>query len=170
MTRSAFFSPFSLLALAAGITSLSPALAQPAAMPVAVPAFKAEGVLRVRSANSFDETVLRLKSDVQAKGIRLFDQIDQAALGAQANLKTGRSTLIIFGNPPLGVQFLQASPYAGLDWPVRMLVVEEADGSIWIAWTDFATIAKRYAIKDRDTQLKMAGEVAASIAAAAASN
>jgi uncharacterized protein (DUF302 family) len=171
MTRSTFFNPFSLLTLAAGVTSLSPAFAQPVAMPVAVQAVThAEGVLRVRSANSFDETVVRLKSDVQAKGIRLFDQIDHAALGAQADLKTGRSTLVLFGNPPLGVQFLQASPYAGLDWPVRMLVVEEADGSVWVAWTDFAVIAKRYAIRDRDAQLKMASEVAASIAAAAAGN
>jgi uncharacterized protein (DUF302 family) len=171
MIRSTFFNPFSLLTLAAGVTSLTPAFAQPVAMPLAVQeATHAEGVLRVRSANSFDETVVRLKSDVQAKGIRLFDQIDQAALGEQADLKTGRSTLVLFGNPPLGVQFLQASPYAGLDWPVRMLVVEEADGSVWVAWTDFAVIAKRYAIRDRDAQLRMASEVAASIAAAAAGN
>jgi len=127
----------------------------------------AAGVVRLKSANSFDETLVRLKADVQAKGIRFFDAIDQSGLGAQANLKTARSTLVLFGNPPLGVQFLQSNPYAGLDWPVRMLVLEKADGSVWVAWTDFAYIADRYAITDKDPQFKMAGEVALSIASAA---
>lgn len=127
----------------------------------------ADGVIRLKSANSFDETLVRLKADVQAKGIRFFDSIDQSGLGAQANLKTARSTLVLFGNPPLGVQFLQSNPYAGLDWPVRMLVVEENDGSVWVAWTDFAFIAKRYRIADRQAQFTMASEVAGSIATAA---
>lgn len=159
-----------LLALAAGtmltglgLSAAAPALAQ---TPTQAPA---QGVLRLKSANSFDETVARLKADVQAKGIRFFDAIDQSALGAQANLKTGRSTLVLFGNPPLGVQFLQSNPYAGLDWPVRMLVVEQADGSVWVAWSDFGFIGQRYAIADKDPQLKMAGEVAMSIATAATS-
>lgn len=152
-------------ALAAGS---APALADSHVATGAAPvAAHADGVIRVKSANSFDETVARLKADVQAKGIRFFDTIDQAGLGASADLKIGRSTLVLFGNPPLGVQFLQANRYAGLDWPVRMLVVEEGDGSVWVAWTDFGFIAKRYAITDKGPQLKMASEVAASIAAAA---
>jgi uncharacterized protein (DUF302 family) len=155
-----------LLASGLALATSAPAIATEA--PAAVGA-QAEGVLRLRSANGFDETLARLKADVQAKGIRLFDLIDQAGLGAQANLKTARSTLVLFGNPPLGVQFLQSNPYAGLDWPVRMLVVEQSDGSVWIAWSDFSFIRSRYAIADKDAQFKMAGEVAASIATAAAS-
>ena len=151
--------------------ALSLAVAAPAspsfaATPAVAP--NAAGVLRVRSDNGFDETVARLKADVQAKGIRYFDTIDQAALGASADLHIGRSTLVLFGNPPLGVQFLQSNPYAGLDWPVRMLVVEEADGAVYVAWTDFAFVAERYAIDNRGPQFAMASEVAASIATAAA--
>ena len=76
--------------------------------------------------------------------------------------------LIQFGNPPLGIQFLTATPYAGLDWPVRMLVFEDADGGVWIAYTDFAYIARRHHIDDRNAQFKMAAEVAGSVAAAGA--
>ena len=152
-------------------TGAAPACAHPAdpAAPIAQPVAGAEGVVRLRSANGFDETVARLKADVQAKGIRFFDAIDQSALGASAALKIRRSTLVLFGNPPLGVQFLQSNPYAGLDWPVRMLVVEDADGGVWVAWTDFGFIAKRYAITDKAAQFKMASDVAGSIAAAATS-
>ncbi|WP_156256920.1 DUF302 domain-containing protein [Sandarakinorhabdus oryzae] len=140
----------------------------PAAAPVTTPVANADGVIQLRSGNDFDVTLARLKADVAAKGIRFFDAIDQAGLGDGAGLKIRRSTLVLFGNPPLGVQFLEANPYAGLDWPVRMLVLEDAQGAVWLAWTDFTHIAHRYRITNRDAQFKMASEVAASIAAAAA--
>ena len=161
-----------LTALSLGLSVMValPAAAETPPMPMAmtmdsVPA----DVVRLESANTFDDTVVRLKADVAAKGIRLFDQIDQTALGAQAGLPVHRSTLILFGNPPLGVQFLQSSAYAGLDWPVRMLVFEDANHKVWVAWTRFDVIGKRYAITDRAAQLKMASEVALSIATAATS-
>ena len=127
----------------------------------------AEGVIRQRSDYGFDETVRRLKADIDTKGIRFFDEIDHMQLGATASLPINRSTLLLFGNPPLGVQFLQSNPLAGLDWPVRMLVTQDQDGSVWISWTDFNFVASRYGIEDRDPQIAMAGEVAASIASSA---
>lgn len=160
--------PLDLIALAVVMAIAPTAIAAAAPANTETPqAAQAQGVIRLRSAHSFDETLVRLKADVQAKGIRFFDAIDQSGLGAQADLKTARSTLVLFGNPPLGVQFLQSNPYAGLDWPVRMLVVEEGDGSIWVAWNDFGFVRQRYAIADKDAQFRMAGAVAASIAAAA---
>ena len=62
--------------LAAASLSLIPAA--PAFAQAAIEA-PADGVVRMKSANSFDETLVRLKADVQAKGIRFFDAIDQAA-------------------------------------------------------------------------------------------
>lgn len=128
---------------------------------------RAADVLTLPSANGFDATVAKLAGDVAAKGILHFATIDQAELGKGAGLPLRRSTLVLFGNPPLGVQFLQSNPYAGLDWPVRMLITEDAAGSVTVSWTDFSAIAKRYSITDREAQFKMASEVAASIATAA---
>ncbi|OYW21709.1 MULTISPECIES: DUF302 domain-containing protein [unclassified Sphingomonas] len=156
-----------LLAIALAITG-TPAEARQAAPTSSVKQSNADGVVRVRSSHGFDETVDRLKAAIAAKGVRFFDALDQQALGKEANLTIGKSVIVRFGNPPLGVQFLQANRYAGLDWPVRMLVVEEADGSVWLAWTDFAFMAKRYRITTQDAQFKMAAEVAGAIAADAA--
>jgi uncharacterized protein (DUF302 family) len=128
----------------------------------------AEGVIRVQSAYGFDETVTRLKSDIAAKGIRFFDEIDQSQLGAGAKIALRPSKLLIFGNPPLGVQFLTSNPIAGLDWPVRMLVLQDPDGKVWVAYSDFAFVAHRYAITDRDQAFKMAAEVSGSIASSVA--
>jgi len=145
-----------------------PAAAQPAAAPAKVADAPAKGVIRLRSQYGFDETVTRLKADIAAKGIRFFDEIDQSKLGADAKIALPPSKLLLFGNPPLGVQFLTANRLAGLDWPVRMLVVQEGDGSVWVAWTDFAFIADRYAIDNRAAAFKMAAEVSSSIAASVA--
>jgi len=155
-----------LLLLAGPATVVTPILA-PAHSAVPVNAAPADGVIKQRSDYGFDETVLRLKGDIATKGIRFFDEIDQQELGATANLPVNRSTLLLFGNPPLGVQFLQENPVAGLDWPVRMLVTQDDDGTVWLSWTDFRFVAGRYRLTTRDAQIKMASEVAASIASAA---
>src|SRR4029079_17656910 len=152
--------------LAGPATVLSPILSPAqAAMPVA--AAHADGVIKQQSDFGFDETVARIKGDVATKGIRFFDEIDQTKLGESAKLPINRSTLLLFGNPPLGVQFLQSNPVAGLDWPVRMLVTQDDDGTVWLSWTDFKFVAGRYQLTDRDPQIKMATEVAASIASSA---
>jgi uncharacterized protein (DUF302 family) len=125
----------------------------------------ADGVVRTQSAYPFEETVARLKADIGTRSIKFFAEIDQAKLAADASIGLKPSTLLLFGNPPLGVRFLTANPYAGLDWPVRMLVVEDPEGKVWVAYAAFAEIARRYAITDRDAEFAKAAEVAASIAA-----
>jgi uncharacterized protein (DUF302 family) len=145
--------------LVASLVAFTSAPAAPAAPPSAD-----SGVLRVASAYGVDETVQRLKSDIAAKGIKFFIETDQSALAAGTDIKIGKSVLLQFGNPPLGLQFLSSNPYAGLDWPVRMLVFQDADSHVWVAYTDFGYIARRHKITDRDAQFKMASEVAASVA------
>jgi uncharacterized protein (DUF302 family) len=154
-----------VLLLAGPATIVTPALtAAKAATPIE--SAPAEGVIKQRSDYGFDETVTRLKADIATKGIKFFDEIDQTALGAGANLPINRSKLLLFGNPPLGVQFLQSNPLAGLDWPVRMLVTQDDDGVVWVSWSDFRFVANRYKLQDRDMQIAMATEVSASIASA----
>ncbi len=89
--------------------------------------------MRVKSAFGVAETIARIKKDIAAKGIEFFDEIDQGKLAAGAGIILRPSILLIFGNPPLGIQFLTANAYSGLDWPVRMLVLHDSTGQVWIA-------------------------------------
>jgi uncharacterized protein (DUF302 family) len=122
-----------------------------------------DGIIKVKSAYPLAETVTKLKADIAGKGIKFFDEIDQAKLAGDAGIKLRPSTLLIFGNPPLGTQFITAKPDAGLDWPVRLLVFEDERGEVWLAYTDFAWIARRHGISTREDQFKMATNVIASI-------
>lgn len=154
----------------AAIAVLAVALAialKPAAPAVANP--NDNGVVTVKSAHGFNDTVAKLKEDISKKGIKFFLAVDQSALGADAGLKLYPSTLLIFGNPPLGIQFLTSHPNAGLDWPVRLLVRQDANGQVWAVYTDFAWIAERHGITDREAQFKMASDVIASITASVGS-
>ena len=54
--------------------------------------------------------------------------------------------------PRLGTLFIAANPLAGLDWPVRLLVLEDEKGDVWAAYTDFSYIAKRHAVNGADAE------------------
>ena len=149
-------------ALAATLAVAPAALAQSAGAPLA-----GDGVVRVKSAYPIDETIARLKQDIAAKGIRFFQEIDQHRLAAEAGIKVLPSTLLVFGNPPLGTQFLNASPQAGLDWPVRLLVQQDENGDVWAVYTDFIWIARRHGIGGAEqAPFKAASGVIASITSA----
>lgn len=45
---------------------------------------------------------------------------------------------------------------------------EETDGSVWLAWTDFRYLAKRYRVTTQDAQFTKAATAAGAIAADAA--
>jgi uncharacterized protein (DUF302 family) len=127
-------------------------------------AVPASGIVKVKSAYSVPATIARIRRDVAGKGIMFFSEVDQAQLAANAGIELRPSTLLTFGNPPLGTLFISANPLAGLDWPVRVLVLQDENGDVWAAYTDFGWIAQRHGIigKDREAFDK-ASEVIASI-------
>src|SRR6266478_4225843 len=128
-----------------------------------------EGIVRVKSAVPISEAITRVKADIAGKGIKFFSEIDQSRLAADAGIKLNPSTLLVFGNPPLGTQFMTSNPNAGLDWPVRLLVTQDSAGAVWTVYSDFAWIAARHGIVNRADQFKMASMVIASITSSVAS-
>jgi uncharacterized protein (DUF302 family) len=128
----------------------------------------ADGIVKVKSAYSVDETIARIKKDIADKGITFFMTIDQTKLAADAGITLRPSTLLIFGNPALGSQFMTSNPTAGIDWPVRLLVLQDAGGDVWAVYTDFDYIKHRHGITDRDAAFKMASTVIASVTSSVA--
>jgi uncharacterized protein (DUF302 family) len=121
------------------------------------------GVVKVRSAYSVPETIARIKQDVAVKKIMFFFEIDQSKLAADAGIKLNPSTLLTFGNPALGSQFMTSNPDAGIDWPVRVLVTQDSSGQVWVLYNDFSYIARRHHIADREKAFAMASDVISSV-------
>jgi uncharacterized protein (DUF302 family) len=126
------------------------------------------GIVQVKSSYPFTDTIDRIKQDVAAKGIMFFFAVDQSKLASEAGIKLRPSTLLVFGNPALGSQFITSNPNAGIDWPVRLLVTEDETGTVWTVYNDFHSIARRHGITDRDAAFRKASEVITSITSSVA--
>ncbi|QEX16436.1 chromosome condensation protein CrcB [Hypericibacter terrae] len=159
-----FTRPIGYLSAAILAFGLLGCAAQPMSQAADGPAAAANGIVVAKSGYAMSETLSRLKQDIAAKGLMFFQEVDQSKLATAAGVDLRPSTLLEFGNPALGGQFMTANPQAGIDWPVRLLVFEDPNGQVWVEYTDFAYIAKRHAVTDRDPQFKMASDVIASIA------
>jgi uncharacterized protein (DUF302 family) len=153
------------VALAAALASVF-LVAKSTADRAAQPAFE-DGVVRVKADYPLPEAIARMKQNIAAKGIMMFSTIDQAKLAADAGIALRPSTLLVFGNPALGSQFITSKAQAGLDWPVRLLVQEDENGQVWATYTDFDWIARRHRITDRQPAFEMASKVIASIVSSA---
>jgi uncharacterized protein (DUF302 family) len=152
-------------AVAAALVPISLALSPQATRADSLsPSTSENGIVKVRSAYPVAETIDRLKRDVASKGIMFFFAVDQSTLAADAGIKLRPSTLLVFGNPALGSQFMTSNPFSGIDWPVRLLVVEDENGVVWAVFNDFDYIARRHGITDRGAAFAKASEVIASIA------
>jgi uncharacterized protein (DUF302 family) len=124
------------------------------------------GIVRVESAYGFDETVERIKQNVAEKGITFFAEIDQSKLAGESGIALAPSTLLIFGNPALGAQFLTSNPVPGIDWPVRVLVLRDKQNRVFAVYNSFDYIARRHAIAERGEAFAKATGVIESITGA----
>ncbi len=105
-----------------------------------------DGLVSVRSAHSARETIARVEADLAAKGVTIFAKIDHAAGAAAAGLTLRPTTLIIFGGAQAGTPLMQAYQRAGIDLPLKALVWEDGDGTVWLTYNDPAWVARRHTL------------------------
>jgi uncharacterized protein (DUF302 family)/uncharacterized membrane protein YidH (DUF202 family) len=101
-------------------------------------------ILRTASNHSVDETVARLQSILQTKGVKLFTTVDHSGEAASAGLKMPPTKLLIFGNPKAGTPLMLASPSVALDLPLKILVAEDVAGKVWISYNAPAYLQARH--------------------------
>jgi uncharacterized protein (DUF302 family)/uncharacterized membrane protein YidH (DUF202 family) len=102
------------------------------------------GIVRTASSHSVEETVTRLQSILEAKGVKLFAIVDHSGEAASAGLKMPSTKLLIFGNPKAGTPLMLASPSAALDLPLKILIAEDAAGKVWISYNAPAYLQARH--------------------------
>jgi uncharacterized protein (DUF302 family) len=102
------------------------------------------GIARTASNHSVEETVTRLQSILQAKGVKLFSIVDHSGEAASVGLKMPNTKLLLFGNPKAGTPLMLASPGAALDLPLKILVAEDAVGKVWISFNAPAYLQARH--------------------------
>lgn len=92
------------------------------------------GIVCKKSKHSVDETVERLKSILQAKGVTLFALVDHSGEAQKVGLTMPPTKLLIFGNPKGGTPLMLASPSIALDLPLKVLVAQDKDGTVNVCY------------------------------------
>ena len=97
------------------------------------------------SASSVAETVERLVTLVESKGMKVFAVVDHSGEAAQVGMTLRETRVVIFGSPNAGTPVMQAVPLAALDLPLRVLIWDDG-GRTTVTYTAPATLAARYGI------------------------
>ena len=112
------------------------------------------GIIDKPSSHSVDQTVEKLKTILQAKGVTLFGVVDHSGEANKAGLELRDTKLVIFGSPQAGTPLMAAAPLAGLDLPLKVLIWADGDRTM-LSYTAPATLAARYNLSD-----ELAGRIA----------
>jgi uncharacterized protein (DUF302 family) len=92
------------------------------------------GIVTIPSGQSVDLTVKKLEEILQAKGVKLFALIDHSGEAEKAGMKMHPTKLLIFGNPKAGTPLMIAAPSLAIDLPLKILIWEGADGTVWVSY------------------------------------
>lgn len=106
------------------------------------------GIVTIPSHHLVEQTVQRLEEILAGKGVKLFAVIDHSGEAAKAGFQMRPCKLLIFGNPKAGTPLMLASPLAALDLPLKILVWEKADNSVWLSYNGSAYLQQRHALPD----------------------
>jgi uncharacterized protein (DUF302 family) len=107
---------------------------------------KEEGVVKIPSRRSVDETVDNLKAILKSKGVTLFALIDHSGEAEKAGMKMPPTKLLIFGNPRAGTPVMLAAPSAAIDLPLKILVAEDSDKKVWISYNSAEYLKERHGL------------------------
>ena len=94
------------------------------------------------------ETLARLETIVQAKGLTILARIDHSGDAAKAGLQMRPTKLLIFSNARSGTPLMIASPSVAIDLPLKALVWQDDDEKVWLSYNSPAYLKERHAIPE----------------------
>lgn len=105
---------------------------------------KPEGMIVLPSPHGVKETVDKLATVLESKGMKIMARVDHSAGAASVDLELRPTELIIFGNPKAGTPLMLCSQSLAIDLPQKMLAWEDEAGKVWLGYNDPAFIKGRH--------------------------
>jgi uncharacterized protein (DUF302 family) len=104
------------------------------------------GIIDERSQHSVEQTVERLIALLHAEGVTLFALVDHSGEAARIGMTMRSTKLLIFGNPKAGTPLMLAAPSVALDLPLKILVWQDAQGSVSLSYNSPAYLKDRHGV------------------------
>lgn len=133
----------------------------------ALPAF-ADDFVMVESSGTVPETMAALRAAVEGAGAKVFAEVDHAGGAASVGMDLRPTQLMVFGNPKLGTPAIQDDQLAGYVLPLKVLVYEDADGKVFLAYEEVDDMFDGMNINDDAPYAKMMQGALGKLTAAAA--
>jgi uncharacterized protein (DUF302 family) len=125
------------------------------------------GLIDVASTQDFAATVESVQEVLEADGFRIPLVIDYRTL-VPGGQRLNPTTLVIFGNPNVGTQFMTVEQSIGLDLPQKFLIREDDAGGVTISYNDIAYLVERHDVDVPDSLVTAVSNALAALASAAA--
>jgi len=106
------------------------------------------GMTHLRSPYSVPETLKRLESIVQGKGLKIFELLDHGGEAEKVGLKMRPTQLLLFGSPQAGTPVMLAAPTVAIDLPLKALAWEDGDGQVWLTYNSPEYLRNRHNIPE----------------------
>jgi uncharacterized protein (DUF302 family) len=104
------------------------------------------GIVNVPSHHTVDQTVEKLKAILDDKGVTLFALVDHSGEAEKVGMKMPPTKLMIFGSPKAGTPLMLAAPSVAIDLPLKILVWEDGEKSVWISYNSVAYLEERHGL------------------------
>ena len=98
------------------------------------PTMSETGIIDLVCNRSVPETVERLETFLESKGIKIFSRIDHAAEARAAGLTMRPTVLLIFGDTKIGTPLMNRHPSIAIDLPTKALIWESMKGKVWLRY------------------------------------
>jgi uncharacterized protein (DUF302 family)/uncharacterized membrane protein YidH (DUF202 family) len=105
-----------------------------------------KGIIDKPSNHTVDETVEKLKTILQSKGITLFALVDHSGEAEKAGLTMRPTKLLIFGSPKAGTPLMVAVPSIAIDLPLKILVWQDGQGKVWVSYNSSEYLKERHGL------------------------
>lgn len=121
----------------------------------------------VVSKNDFQTTQAKLEAVLKEKGLTTFAKVDHAEGAKAVGMSMQPAIVTIFGNPKGGTPFMVASLQSAIDFPLKALVSQSADGKVSVSYYPVTALVARHGIKGQDELAKKLDGLLGAIAKAA---
>ncbi|SDB56955.1 Uncharacterized conserved protein, DUF302 family [Flavobacteriaceae bacterium MAR_2010_188] len=116
----------------------------------------ADGIIIKESSQDFESTYSNLQNAILSNpNLKIVAELDHQKNAESVGLDLRPTRIIIFGNPNLGTPLMQDEQTVGLDLPQKMLVYQDENGNVFVAYNDLFYLKERHMLDSSDEQLQM---------------
>lgn len=102
--------------------------------------------MQIESGYSFADTLARLRSTLESKGLRIFAAIDHRAAAESVGLAMPPTIVLVYGNPTSGTPLMISAPDFALELPLRVLVREDEHHKVYVTYNPSTTLEGKHGL------------------------